>query len=119
MSLKGIKSMIVGEQMPDPHAPENRERAERERNAGKKFASMTHIDKAGAKAQSFACRHRTLFLVIVFGIILLLTTWNVYRLVMISRYRAAQQTVLLQHKEKAVDPAAPRPAAPLLNDIKK
>ena len=64
-----IKRMIFGEKMPDKDDPKYKERYEREVKAGRKFAETLHIDKFAASIQRFADRHRTSFLVIVFGFV--------------------------------------------------
>ena len=64
-----IKRMIFGEKMPDKDDPKYKERYEREVKAGRKFAETLHIDKFAASIQRFADRHRTAFLVIVFGFV--------------------------------------------------
>ncbi len=60
--------MLFGEKMPDKNDPKYKERYERDVDAGRRFAKATRIDKAVAKVQGFANAHRTLFLVIVFGL---------------------------------------------------
>ena len=67
MNTKGFKQMLIGEKMPDKDDPKYKERYERDVRAGRKFAKMCRIDKAAAKVQRFADLHKTLFLVIVFG----------------------------------------------------
>lgn len=75
-----IKRMIFGEKMPDKDDPKYKERYEREVKAGRKFAETLHIDKFAASIQRFADRHRTAFLVIVFGFVVGSFAWNIYRL---------------------------------------
>ena len=69
MSVKGIRRMLVGEEMPDKNDPKYKERYEKEVAAGRKFAKTTRIDRAAAKVQGFANAHKTLFLVVVFGLL--------------------------------------------------
>ena len=69
MSVKGIRRMLVGEEMPDKNDPKYKERYEKEVAAGRKFAKTTRIDRAAAKVQGFANAHKTLFLVVVFGFV--------------------------------------------------
>lgn len=60
--------MLVGEDMPDKNDPKYKKRYEKEVAAGRKFAKTARIDRAAAKVQGFANAHKTLFLVIVFGL---------------------------------------------------
>lgn len=69
MSVKGIRRMLVGEDMPDKNDPKYKKRYEKEVAAGRKFAKTARIDRAAAKVQGFANAHKTLFLVIVFGFV--------------------------------------------------
>ena len=89
MSVKGIRRMLVGEDMPDKDDPKYKERYEREVAAGRKFARTTRIDRAAAKVQGLANAHKTLFLVIVFGFVAVCFGFNIYRM---ARYYSHQQT---------------------------
>ena len=80
MSVKGIRRMLVGEDMPDKNDPKYKERYEKEVAAGRKFAKTTRIDRAAAKVQGFANAHKTLFLVIVFGFVATCFGFNIYRM---------------------------------------
>ncbi len=92
MNTKGFRRMLFGEKMPDKNAPENKERYERDVNAGRKFAKVTRIDKAAAKIQGFANIHRTLFLVIVFSFVAISFAWNIYRITVVYNHQPSQQT---------------------------
>ena len=74
--------MLLGEKMPDKDDPKYKERYERDVKAGRKFAQAMRIDKAAAKVQRFADRHRTLFLVIVFTFVACSLGLNIYRITM-------------------------------------
>ena len=76
MNIKGFRRMLFGEKMPDKNDPQYKDRYEREVTAGRKFAQATRIDKAAAKVQGFANAHRTLFLVIIFGLLFLFFICN-------------------------------------------
>lgn len=89
MSIKGIRRMLVGEEMPDKNDPKYKERYEKEVAAGRRFAKTTRIDRAAAKVQGFANAHKTLFLVIVFGFVAICFGFNIYRM---ARYYSHQQT---------------------------
>lgn len=104
-----IKRMIFGEKMPDKDDPQYKERYEREVKAGRKFAETLHIDKLAASIQRFADRHRTAFLVIVFGFVVGSFTWNIYRLAVVYNHKPNQRTAtkmqdsLLRQRHKAVE----------------
>ena len=87
MSVKGIRRMLVGDDMPDKNDPKYKERYEKEVAAGRKFAKTTRIDRAAAKVQGFANAHKTLFLVIVFGFVATCFGINIYRM---ARYYGHQ-----------------------------
>lgn len=104
-----IKRMIFGEKMPDKDDPKYKERYEREVKAGRKFAETLHIDKFAASIQRFADRHRTAFLVIVFGFVVSSFAWNIYRLAVVYNHKPNQRTAtemqdsLLRQRHKAVE----------------
>ena len=76
----GWKKLFVGEKMPDKDDPKYRQRYESEVNAGRKFARMMKLDVLAGMVQNFANNHRKLFLVIVFGLIILCLCLNIYRM---------------------------------------
>ena len=104
-----IKRMIFGEKMPDKDDPKYKERYEREVKAGRKFAETLHIDEFAASIQRFADRHRTAFLVIVFGFVVGRFAWNIYRLAVVYNHKPNQRTAtemqdsLLKQRHKAVE----------------
>lgn len=104
-----IKRMIFGEKMPDKDDPKYRERYEREVKAGRKFAETLHIDKFAASIQRFADRHRTAFLVIVFGFVVGSFAWNIYRLAVVYNHKPNQRTAtemqdsLLRQRHKTLE----------------
>ena len=104
-----IKRMIFGEKMPDKDDPKYKERYEREVKAGRKFAETLLLDKFAASIQRFADRHRTAFLVIVFGFVVGSFAWNIYRLAVVYNHKPNQRTAtemqdsLLRRRHKAVE----------------
>ena len=104
-----IKRMIFGEKMPDKDDPKYKERYEREVKAGRKFAETLHIDKFAASIQRFADRHRTAFLVIVFGFVVGSFAWNIYRLAVVYNHKPNQRTAtemqdsLLRQRHKELE----------------
>ena len=108
MSLKAIKRMIKGEPMPDVNDPKNRERREREINAGRKFALKTGIASLAACVQRFAENHRVLFMALAFGTVIGCFTFNVVMLVRMSRRGTASgivvQDSLIRQKKNINNP---------------
>ena len=94
MSVKGIRRMLVGEDMPDKNAPKYRERYEKEVEAGRKFVKTTRIDRAAAKVQGFANAHKTLFLVIIFGFVATCFGINIYRIVRYYGHRTEAKSAI-------------------------
>ena len=94
MSVKGIRRMLVGEEMPDKNVPKYRERYEKEVAAGRKFAKTTRIDRAAAKLQGFANAHKTLFLVIIFGFVATCFGINIYRIVRYYGHRTEAKSAI-------------------------
>ena len=94
MSVKGIRRMLVGEEMPNKNDPKYKERYEKEVAAGRKFAKNTRIDHAAAKVQGFANAHKTLFLVIVFGFVATCFGINIYRMVRYYGHRAEAKSAI-------------------------
>lgn len=92
MNIKGFRRMLFGEKMPDKTDPQYKERYERDVQAGRKFAQATRIDRAAAKVQGLANTHRTLFLVVVFGFVIGIFAWNVYRLTVVYRHQPTGHT---------------------------
>ena len=61
MSVKGIRRMLVGEDMPDKNDPKYKKRYEKEVAAGRKFAKTARIDRAAAKVQGLPMPTRRCF----------------------------------------------------------
>ena len=108
MSLKAIKRIIKGEPMPDMNDPKNRERREREINAGRKFALKTGIARLAACVQRFAENNRVLFMTLAFSIVIGCFTFNVVMLVRMSRRGTvsgiAVQDSLIRQKKNINNP---------------
>lgn len=85
------KKMIIGEKMPDKDDPKYRKRYESEVEAGRKAARVLKIDKAASGVQRFACKHPKWFLTIVFTIVVGCLTFNIYRMVAVSRMQKTEQ----------------------------
>lgn len=99
----GWKKLFVGEKMPDKDDPKYKQRYESEVNTGRKFARMMKLDVLAGMVQNFANNHRKLFLVIVFGLIILCLCLNIYRMAFVfnrqqSVQSATERQELILHK---------------------
>ena len=99
----GWKKLFVGEKMPDKDDPKYKQRYENEVNAGRKFARMMKLDVLAGTVQNFANNHRKLFLVIVFGLIIICLCLNIYRMAFVfnrqqSVQSATERQELILHK---------------------
>lgn len=95
------KKMIIGEKMPDKDDPKYKKRYESEVAAGRKTAKVLKIDKAASCVQRFACKHPKWFLAIVFTIVISSLTFNIYRMVAVSRMQKTEQhTTATEQQEK-------------------
>ncbi len=92
MSVKGYRRLLFGDKEPDKNAPENKERYEKEVMAGRDFAKKTRLDIGAAKVQCFANAHRTMFLAVVFGFVLICFSWNIYRMVYVYTHKHPSRT---------------------------
>lgn len=88
----GWKKLFVGEKMPDKDDPKYKQRYENEVNAGRKFARMMKLDVLAGTVQNFANNHRKLFLVIVFGLIILCLCLNIYRMAFVFNRQQSVQS---------------------------
>lgn len=103
----GWKKLFVGEKMPDKDDPKYKQRYESEVNAGRKFARMMKLDVLAGTIQNFANNHRKLFLVIVFGFIILCLCLNIYRMAFVFNRQQSvqsaterQELILRKHYNK-------------------
>lgn len=67
--------------MPDKNDPRNKERYEKDVEAGRKFAEKVGINWLAAKVQLWANEHRIGFLLITFGTVILLFGINIFNMV--------------------------------------
>ena len=88
----GWKKLFVGEKMPDKDNPKYKQRYENELNAGRKFARIANPDVLAGMVQNFANNHRKLFLVIVFGLIILCLCLNIYRMAFVFNRQQSVQS---------------------------
>ena len=107
----GWKTMLVGEKMPDKDDPKYHQRYEEEVKAGRRFARTLKLDVLAVKVQQFANNHKRLFLVLVFGFILLSFGFNIYRMVMVYNHQQSTQSAterqeqLMRQRRKKVNNA--------------
>lgn len=80
----GLKKILMGEPMPDKNDPRYKDRYEKEKEAGHKFADRVGITWLAAKLQFWGQTHSLAFLVIVFGIVIFCLGLNIYRLIKYS-----------------------------------
>ena len=97
-----IKKMFVGEKMPDKNDPKYRERYEREVNYGRRFADKTGISWLSRKLQLIADNHRSGFLIVVFGTVLLCFFFNCYRMVSSYKAGAGRKGVAVERVDSAL-----------------
>ena len=91
--MGNFKKMILGEEMPDKDDPKYKEKYEKDVEAVRKFAQVTRIDKGVGYIQRFASRHRTLFLIIVFGFVISCLAFNIYNMVKAYNTQQEQKTL--------------------------
>lgn len=76
-----IRNIIMGEEMPNKNDPKYKERGKRDKEAGEKFAEKTGLNWFILKIQLWANHHRVAFLAIVFGLVIGLFAFNIFRVV--------------------------------------
>lgn len=107
--MNGFKRMLFGEKMPDKNDPKYKDRYEREVKAGRRFAQALRLDKAACIVQHFADIHKKMFLVIVFGFLLLSFGFNMYRITQVYNHKQAQKSAtelqdsLIRERHKALN----------------
>ena len=98
----GWKRLIIGEPMPDKNDPKYRERYEREVEAGRKFADKTGISWGAKKIQEIGQTHKMVFLVLVFGFVMLCFFVNVYHLVNAYQHSGPMKAVAIERVDSAM-----------------
>lgn len=99
MSTKGFRRLLLGEKMPDKDDPKYKERREKELAAGRKFAKATGIDRFAAWVQAIANRHKTLFLIAVFGFVVGCFGLNIYRMAKVYEARSGNQSAIERQEQ--------------------
>lgn len=98
----GWKRFIVGEPMPDKKDPKYAERYEREVAAGRQFAKKSGISRLACVLQSWGQSHKVLFIVLVFGFVLVCFGINVYRMVMMYHTGGTPKAVAVERLERSL-----------------
>lgn len=107
----GWKKLIFGEKMPDKDDPKYKSQRESGVKAGREAAKALGVDKAAAKAQRIALKHPKIFLMVVFGFVVICLGYNIYRMVYVYHRPGMPQTAverqdaLLKLKRKHVKPS--------------
>lgn len=85
-----VKDIVMGEPMPDKNDERYKERYEREKAAGAKFASKVGIGRIAGQLQLYGQSNKKMFLAIVFGFVLTLFMFNLGHLY--QSYQASIKT---------------------------
>lgn len=92
----GFKRFFVGEPMPDKDDPKYKERYERDKAAGARFAQATGISWLAARVALWATEHKKAFLIITFGFVLGCFAFNALRAVIIFTQGKKAEPVRMQ-----------------------
>lgn len=96
------KKIIVGEPMPDKNDPQYKERYERELEAGRRFADASGISWCARFIQDWGQRHKVTFLILVFGLVIILFVLNVVRLVGDYQSSGSVKAVAIERVDSAM-----------------
>lgn len=99
-----IRRIIFGEPTPDKNDPRYRERYERERAAGERFAQTSGISKAAVYFYRWAVRHRQLFLGLVIGFVFIVMLLNIIFTVQAYRSFHHPKAVDMKKVEQSINP---------------
>lgn len=97
-----LKKMVLGEQMPSKDDPKYKERYEREKLAGMKFAEKTGINFLAARLQMIANKHRIGFIATVFAIVIGCFSINVVNLVKSYKHRNTERITAVEKVDSAL-----------------
>lgn len=97
-----LKRMVLGEQMPSRDDPKYKERYEKEKRAGMKFAEKSGINFLAARLQMTANKHRIGFLATVFTIVIGCFTINVVNLVKSYKQRSHERITAVEKVDSAL-----------------
>ena len=86
----GWKRLIIGEPMPDKNDPKYKERYERE------------VEWGAKKIQEIGQTHKMVFLVLVFGFVMLCFFVNVYHLVNAYQHSGPMKAVAIERVDSAM-----------------
>lgn len=97
-----LKRMVLGEQMPSKDDPRYKERYEKEKQAGMKFAKKSGINYLAARLQMIANKHRIGFIATVFAIVIGCFTINVVNLVKSYKQRNTERVTAVEKVDSAL-----------------
>lgn len=95
----GWKKMLVGEAMPDKEDPKYRQRYESDVKAGRKFAKTLKLDVMAGRVQHFANGHKKMFLVLVFGFIIISFALNIYRMAVVYQRQHSTESATQRQEQ--------------------
>lgn len=107
----GWKKLIFGDKMPDKDDPKYKAQRESEVKAGREMAKVLGVDKVAAKTQRVALRYPKIFLVVVFGFVVICLGYNVFRIVCVynrsepTQTAVERQDALLKSRRKHAKPS--------------
>ena len=82
MDRTRFRTILFGEPMPDKNDPKYRERYEKEKELGARFAEKSGINYLAVKLYKWGNAHKKAFIAIFIGLPFLLMTCNIIRLAM-------------------------------------
>ena len=98
----GWKKLIFGENMPDKEDPKYTERYEKEVEAGRKTCRFLRLDKAAAAIQRFANRRPKLFLGLIFSVVIVCFSYNIWTICRVMNGSDKEQPTATQVQEQRI-----------------
>ena len=97
-----LKKMVMGEEMPSKDDPKYKERYQKEREAGMRFAEKSGINCLVSKVQRFANSHRIGFIALVFTFVIGCFGINVLNMVRSYKQHASRRTTAVEKVDSAL-----------------
>lgn len=101
MKTSKLTKILFGEKTPDRNDPAYRDKYERGKKAGQRFARFVRLDNLFVKIQRFAEHHPKLFLGITFGFILFFFFNNIV-LSMVSYSRQQDSASVVERQDSVL-----------------
>lgn len=98
----GWKKFFVGEAVPDKDDPKYKERYERDKAAGEKFARVSGLAWCAERIQRWATENRNAFLVVVFGFVIALFILNVFNLCSAYRSQGTRRVTAVERMDSVM-----------------